>query len=162
MQTRPVEVICTSGTGEHTNIKGQEMLKILRNSPCPPASTLISFKEASEQAEPILQRYFQSEWPEALRDAFNETNESKIALGLCLVFLDKLLLADVSIPVSAFEWNSVIDEENLERRLCLKSQQNMIIDAQAIEHLDILPQPAPASKVYRVDGSLFSYLSQTS
>ena len=48
MQTRPVEYVATSGTGDHTNIKGQETLKILRNSPCPPASTLISFKDASE------------------------------------------------------------------------------------------------------------------
>ena len=39
-------------------------------------------------------------------------------------------------------------------------QQNMIIDAQAIEHLDILPQLASASKVIKFDGSLFSYLSQ--
>lgn len=38
----------------------------------------------------------------------------------------------------------------------------MIIDAQAIEHLDILPQPTPASKVIKVDGSLFSYLSKDS
>ena len=37
MQTRPVEFVCSSHTGEHTNIKGQETLKILKNSPCPPA-----------------------------------------------------------------------------------------------------------------------------
>jgi len=38
----------------------------------------------------------------------------------------------------------------------------MIIDAQAIEHLDIMPQPVPSSKVLKVDGSLFSYLSRMS
>ena len=36
MQTRPVEFVCTSETAYHTNIKGQETIKILRNSPCPP------------------------------------------------------------------------------------------------------------------------------
>lgn len=38
----------------------------------------------------------------------------------------------------------------------------MIIDAQAIEHLDILPQPQPAGKVYKLDGSLFTFLSRMS
>lgn len=38
----------------------------------------------------------------------------------------------------------------------------MIIDAQAIEHLDILPKPEPASKLIKVDGSLFSFLSRMS
>ena len=70
MQTRPVEYVCTSGVAEHTNIKGQETLKILRNSPCPPASTLVSYRDASEQVETILHRYFDKEdrdlWPKAL------------------------------------------------------------------------------------------------
>ena len=38
----------------------------------------------------------------------------------------------------------------------------MIIDAQAIEHLDILPKQEPASKLIKVDGSLFSFLSRMS
>jgi len=38
----------------------------------------------------------------------------------------------------------------------------MIIDAQAIEHLDILPLPKLNSKVMRLDGSLFTYLSKDS
>ena len=54
-----------------------------------------------------------SSWPEALAMAYNQTHESKIALGLCLVFLDKLLLADSSIPVADFEWTSVVDELDL-------------------------------------------------
>ena len=48
MQIRPVEFICTSGANDQSNIKGQEMLKILMNCPCPPASTKISFKDANE------------------------------------------------------------------------------------------------------------------
>ena len=37
MQTRPVEILCTSGAADHTNIRGQETLKIIHNSPCPPS-----------------------------------------------------------------------------------------------------------------------------
>ena len=77
----------------------------------------MSFKDASDQVDSILKRYFDlkkvDSWPEALAMAYNQTYESKIALGLCLVFLDKLLLADSSIPVADFEWTAVIDEVNL-------------------------------------------------
>ena len=48
MQTRPVEFICTSGTNDPINIKGQETIRILGNTPCPPASTFISLRDASE------------------------------------------------------------------------------------------------------------------
>ena len=111
MQTRPVEYVCTSGIAEHTNIKGQETLKILKNSPVPPAQTTISFKEASE-VDRILNRFYdddQSTWPVALAQAYNESSESRIALGLCLVFLDKLLLCETSVPVANFDWVSDLD-----------------------------------------------------
>ena len=85
-----------------------------------------------------------------------ETKEGRIALGLCLVFLDKLLLADTSIPVASFEWQSSSSSH------IVATPTNMIIDAQAIEHLDILPQPAATNKVNSIDGSLFSYLSRGS
>ena len=116
----------------------------MKNSPCPPASTLVSYKDASEQVERILHRYFDRDdresWPEPLALAC-QTSESRIALGLCLVFLDKLLLADTSIPVASFEWTSLVDETSLQRKLNFECRQSMIIDAQAIEHLDILPMP---------------------
>ena len=116
--------------------------------------------------EKILSRYFdttdRNSWPDALAQAY-EVNESRIALGLALVFLDKLLLADSSVPVAGFEWTSLYDEGSRERRLDTSAHRStMIIDAQAIEHLDILPQPQPASKVVKVDGSLFSFLSRSS
>lgn len=97
---------------------------------------MISFKDAADNVEPILHRYFDEEdrasWPEALAQAI-ETSEGRIALGLCLVFLDKLLLADTSIPVASFELQSS-DSSSI-----VATPTNMIIDAQAIEHLDILP-----------------------
>ena len=79
-------------------------------------------------------------WPQALIKAFNESDESRVALGLSLVFLDKLLLADSSIPISHFEWSNFLDNDgDYEDIIRPTSQQNMIIDAQAIEHLDIIP-----------------------
>ena len=61
-------------------------------------------------------------------------------MGLALVFLDKLLLADTSMPVANFDWTSLVDRENRHGKLNAQAQKtNMIIDAQAIEHLDILP-----------------------
>lgn len=46
------------------------------------------------------------------------------------MFLDKLLLLDTALPVASFEYCDGISFEG-------KSKQ-MVIDAQAIEHLDIL------------------------
>ena len=61
-------------------------------------------------------------------------------MGLALVFLDKLLLADTSMPVANFDWTSLVDGESRHGKLNAQAQKtNMIIDAQAIEHLDILP-----------------------
>jgi hypothetical protein len=70
-----------------------------------------------------LHRYFdpanKSSWPEAVISALKKTTESKIALGLCLVFLDKLLLADTSVPVASFEWTSLADDESIDLPLKL-------------------------------------------
>ena len=78
----------------------------------PPAQSSVSYKDAQD-AEAILFKYFnedKSQWPEPLALACTESAESRIALGLCLVFLDKLLLCETSIPVANFEWVSNLDE----------------------------------------------------
>lgn len=101
----------------------------------------------------MLKRFFlsdQSKWPEAVLKALK--GEAKIALGLSLIFLDKLLLADTSIPIASFVWSEGIQS-------FAGRPASMLIDAQAIEHLDILP-PYFGSKVRKADGSLFSFLSQ--
>lgn len=51
MQTRPVEYICLSSLVEGKNAKNEESLKILRNSPCPPALTMISFRDATSKVD---------------------------------------------------------------------------------------------------------------
>ena len=104
----------------------------------------------------MLKRHFlsdHSKWPEAILKALK--GEAKISLGLSLIFLDKLLLADTSIPIASFEWSEGIDDSFAGR------PTSMLIDAQAIEHLDILP-PYFGSRVRKADGSLFSFLSQGS
>ena len=115
--------------------------------------TTFTYKDASE-AEHMLKRFFlsdQSKWPEPLLKAIK--GEAKIALGLSLIFLDKLLLADTSIPIAQFVWADDVAGSFAGR------PASMLIDAQAIEHLDILP-PYFGSKVRKVDGSLFTFLSQ--
>ena len=72
MQTKPVEFICTSGAADHTNIRGQEVLKILLNSPCPPTQTQLSYKEVSDP-ENILSKYLTA-------DAENRHLSTKIHL----------------------------------------------------------------------------------
>jgi DNA mismatch repair ATPase MutS len=120
MTIRPVEYICTTGAAEHTNIHAQETLKIIKNCPSPPVGTTISYKDASE-ADKMLKRYFlESKMPEALIKA--NKGEAKIALGLCLVFLDKLLLANTSLPVAKFTWSETTDSFS-------GKQATMLIDA---------------------------------
>jgi DNA mismatch repair ATPase MutS len=66
------------------------------------------------------------------------------------VFLDKLLLLDTALPVSSFEF---CDGISFDAR-----NKSMLIDAQAIEHLDILPLNRE-TKSAQLDGSLLGYLS---
>lgn len=123
MQIRPVEYICTQAAAQHTNIAGQETLKILRNCPSPPVASVISYKEASEAPE-MLKSFFTSDcsvWPEPLVKA--DKGEAKIALGLALVFLKQLLLLETSIPIAHFSWS-----DNTDSALQVGSR-SMIIDA---------------------------------
>lgn len=112
MQTRPVEFICTSNAADHTNIRGQETIKILLNSPCPPAQTTISYKEAADP-EKLLTNYLtddRSRWNPELTRICSEKKESRIALGLVLVYLDKLLLLETALPVANFAYTDSITD----------------------------------------------------
>ena len=44
-------------------------------------------------------------------------------MGLCLVFLDKLLMAETSLPIASFEWNPILDNNDS------RHTKYMIIDA---------------------------------
>lgn len=146
MQTRPVEFVCTSGAADHTNIRGQETLKILLNTPCPPAQTTVGYKEASEP-ELLLKKHLgdQAKWDATLAQICEDKKEARIALGLTFVYLEKLLLLETALPVATFQFSDNLSD--------VKTAQ-MVIDAQAIEHLDILP---PINSKH--DLSLFTYLS---
>ena len=74
------------------------------NSPSPPAKTTVSLGEAS-QPEKMLVRCLgedRTKWPNNIAEICEKGRESKVALGLTLVFLDKLLLLDSTLPVSSF------------------------------------------------------------
>ena len=151
MQTRPVEFICTSGVADPANIRCQQSLKILMNSPSPPSKTTLSLGEASHP-EKILVRCLgedRAKWQKDLTSVCGKGQETQVALGLTLVFLDKLLLLDSTLPVSSFEYCEGIGFDK---------NKAMLIDAQAIEHLDILPvkQQGPSAKQ---DMSLLGVLS---
>lgn len=106
MQIRPVESICTSGVADPSNIRCQQSLKILMNSPCPPSRTTLSLSEVS-QPEKLLVRCLgedRTKWSKDLVEVYGKGHEAQVALGLTLVFLDKLLLLDSTLPVSSFEY----------------------------------------------------------
>jgi hypothetical protein len=110
-----------------------ETLKILLNSPSPPAMTQLSFREVCDPAK-LLEPHFSSDsFPSELQQCMSN-QETRVALGLALVFLDKLLLVESTIPVASFTFN----EGGISS---LSNSTAMVIDAQAIEHLDILPPP---------------------
>lgn len=121
MQTRPVEFLCTNGAADHTNIRGQETLKILLNSPCPPSQTIISFKEAADPEVLITKCLGENLWTPELRKICDDKKECRIALGLALVFLDKLLLLDTALPVASFNYSNEGSEG--------VQTANMVIDA---------------------------------
>ena len=80
------------------------------NSPSPPARTTISLVEAS-QPEKMLARCLgedRAKWPKEIVEICEKGRENKVALGLTLVFLDKLLLLDSTLPVSSFQYSEGI------------------------------------------------------
>ena len=102
------------------------------NSPSPPSKTTISQSEASDPEKLLVSCLGdKTNWPKELVNACAKNKECKIALGLTLVFLEKLLLLDTALPVSSFEYCEGIG--------FTANNKAMLIDAQAIEHLDILP-----------------------
>ncbi len=121
MQTRPVEFLCTNGAADHTHITGHETLKIPLNSPCPPSQTIISFKEAADPESLINKCLGENLWTPELRKICDDKTECRIALGLALVFLDKLLLLDTALPVASFSYSNEGSEG--------VQTANMVIDA---------------------------------
>jgi hypothetical protein len=69
----------------------------------------------------LVKKYFtsdQTKWPEPLIKA--QKGEARVALGLTIIFLDKLLLADTSIPVANFKWVESGDKkESINKRMMI-------------------------------------------
>ena len=72
---------------------------------------------------------------------------------MAIVYLDQLLLAESSIPVSEFHHLDSLSERRVQGK-----QSNMIIDAQALEHLEILESANRSNSKF--DGTLLTILSQ--
>ena len=75
------------------------------------------------------------------------------AFLLSVSYLEKLLLAETTLPVSEYRY-----VESLENTKDITSKGHMVIDAQAIEHLELLE--IPGKKKDYLDGSLLSYVTR--
>lgn len=73
------------------------------------------------------------------------------ALAMAITYLEQLLQAEVTVPVAEFYTQ---DEHSQE----LLKSGSMVIDAQAIEHLELLEIPG-RSRLAK-EGSFFSFISQ--
>ena len=62
-----------------------------------------------------------TKWPKELVNVCAKNTECKVALGLTLVFLEKLLLLDTALPVSSFEYCEGIG--------FVENNKSMLIDA---------------------------------
>lgn len=72
------------------------------------------------------------------------------ALGMAITYLEQLLQAEVTVPVAEFYTQ---DEHNRE----LMKSGNMVIDAQAIEHLELLEIPNRSR--FTKEGSFFNFMA---
>jgi len=76
------------------------------NSPSPPSRTVISLGEAGDLEKLLTQSLGidKEKWQKELVDILTKKAECKVALGLTLIFLEKLLLLDTALPVSTIEY----------------------------------------------------------
>lgn len=95
LQTRPVEVITISSMNSNS-----ESMSILKNSPTPPAQTIISSSDVTSEDLLIekLEKYLSADhakWPNTLYNLIfeNRDESANIALALGVTYLEKLFLA---------------------------------------------------------------------
>jgi DNA mismatch repair protein MSH6 len=73
------------------------------------------------------------------------------AVGIAVAYLEQLLMADTVLPVSEFSYLKDFDQAK-------KSSSYMVIDAQAIEHLELLEVPGKTQRIQ--EGSFYSFISK--
>eukprot|EP00347_Sterkiella_histriomuscorum_P017253 403350104 len=155
LQIRPVETIVPSNVGDKN-----ESVMILKNSPMPPSISYLSMQELHDDEVIVqkLEKYFgqvHEDWPDTIKNLiFNQEKRNPLAIqafGLSVIYLEQLLQAETIIPVADFYTQ---DEHKQE----LMQSGNMVIDAQAIEHLELLEIPGRSKN--HGEGSFFSFLSK--
>ena len=161
LQIRPVEVVCLTSVD-----KKHQTLGILMNCAVPPCLSQLSRQtigftraETTQVLEQKLQKFFPNkdspEFLETCRKKISDLQQESMvsALLIAVCYLESLMLAETTLPVCEFfKINSLEDAK--------KSLQktHMVIDAQAIEHLELLEIPGKSRNIQ--EGTLLSYLTK--
>ena len=153
--TRPLEVVWSS---KHRN---SAMTKMLINSPILPSFSYIHHTDIVDlrHSEMLIENYLKSEkygLPDWIQEMIEDYNDSKLAitsLGNAILYLEQMMMAKTTVPFGQFYKH---DDQTSEQ---LKHMKSMVIDAQALENLDILEVQGKNHRVTK--GSLFEYLDRT-
>ena len=136
MKTCPVEVICES------KLKTSQIWKMLKCNPIKPAFFYISSRYQCDLRDSIamIEHYLDPEenkYQLSIRNLIENSEENKLSLiswGYVVKYLEDLMIADKTFPIARFykyTHEGILDGDKLHK------QQNMILDAQALSHLDI-------------------------
>ena len=153
---RPVEVVC-----ETIHQTTSDMTKMLKSSPLPPSFFFIPSSEMLDfrDSEMIIEHYLDSTSKSGkLIHKMIETQESKLAissLGNAIKYLESLQIVEKTVPLAKFYQYT---HEGMSDGKRLKKKDNMIIDAQALENLELLEVQSKQSKT--TVGSLFSFIDR--
>jgi DNA mismatch repair protein MSH6 len=151
-QLRPIEIIYNKDK------QNPELVKILENSPSPPAKSDLPSILWGNAFDCLtkLDKYFtvdKSKWPKTLVEVFQKLTKAELALcslGMTISYLQKSMLDEQVVKLATYQ---------LYDPGIIKTSK-MILDAQALEHLQILDRPGTTLK--EKTGSLFMLLDHTS
>jgi len=156
---RPVEVLCEA------KFMKSDMSKMLRSSPIPPTFSNITAQEKIDYlaSKDIIEFYLKSEsgkMPKLIQKAMENSDNYSLALsalGNSIKYLQFLMIADKTVPLAEFY------EYSHERSTTLGDRQKnsaMILDAQALENLEILEVQGKLSRIH--EGSLLHHVDRCS
>ncbi|CAI2371577.1 unnamed protein product [Moneuplotes crassus] len=149
-QIRPVEVIFDR---ENTR---EELINILKNAFLTPIFSTVTPKDCwgIPKTFSAIENYFgedPKDWPEVLAKAREDENSDLMvnSFGMVVSFLERLLIAEETLPLG--EYKEFDPKKNM--------VSSLVMDSQAIEHLEVMEVIETTSK--RREGSLIDYLDRT-
>lgn len=150
-QVRPVEVVF------ETMETPYEIIKIVRNSPANPLLSPINDAKcwSTIMANANLEKYFhqRNAWPEGLQDVLKLgpvlSDLIMLSLSGLLIYLGKMLILENVLQTARFQ---VYDHRK-------HRQSRMILDSQALQHLEILDVEYAGKSHF--EGSLLSFVDKT-